>query len=343
MAIILRSFPEIFNKYQEWVCENPQLASEIESSVKWISYLIAGKVSESNVLSELVYSISNLWVLFNDKIILSAHNRCNSVTDLRDSIKTWLTVLEYSEVFIEISTRQVWGRKVKWIVIVLIQSFKCILRLLLILKFNETILPNPPISPLRRKTLEDERINDVSQNESVQEGFMLKSGRTIRTVNSATSSARSWKPPSPLLQKLNEDNSLEHQLTSTQCFGEALYIVKPLIHLGSMYCHGQKSWEPWLISLIVDISSIMSLKSLEEYDYNKHSMKKQQMLELQRRKLMLILYLLRSPFYDRFTKHRLNKCLLAVSETIPLTGLILRPLVDYLPRWQDTHLYLWSS
>lgn len=71
-----------------------------------------------------MYSISNLWVLLNDNIILNAQNRIYTVKDSRGTIKTWLTVLEYSEVFFEVTARQVWGAKVKWIVILMIQTFK---------------------------------------------------------------------------------------------------------------------------------------------------------------------------------------------------------------------------
>lgn len=37
---------EIWIRYVEWVSRNPQTTSEIESSVKWISYFLAGKTRE---------------------------------------------------------------------------------------------------------------------------------------------------------------------------------------------------------------------------------------------------------------------------------------------------------
>lgn len=90
----------------------------------FLCFCFTGKVSDSSVFTELIYSISNLWVLFNDRIIINAHAKLNFSIDPSDTIKTWLTVLEYSEVFIEVSARQVWGDKVKWIVILIIHSFK---------------------------------------------------------------------------------------------------------------------------------------------------------------------------------------------------------------------------
>lgn len=37
---------EIWVRYVEWVSRNPQTTSEIESSVKWISYFLAGKITQ---------------------------------------------------------------------------------------------------------------------------------------------------------------------------------------------------------------------------------------------------------------------------------------------------------
>lgn len=40
---------EIWVRYVEWVSRNPQTTSEIESSVKWISYFLAGKMNYPNM------------------------------------------------------------------------------------------------------------------------------------------------------------------------------------------------------------------------------------------------------------------------------------------------------
>lgn len=39
-------------------------------------------------------------------------------------MKLWLTVVEYSEVFFELSAQKVWGAAGKWRVIVAVQIFK---------------------------------------------------------------------------------------------------------------------------------------------------------------------------------------------------------------------------
>lgn len=81
-----------------------------------------GRINTSNVLSELVYSLSNLLILFNDHIIRNTR-RMKSVGS-GEKLKTWLTVLDYSEVFIEVSARRLWGEKGKWFIITVLQIFK---------------------------------------------------------------------------------------------------------------------------------------------------------------------------------------------------------------------------
>jgi len=35
---------ELYEKYKEWVSLNPVAASDVENTVKWISYYLAGEV-----------------------------------------------------------------------------------------------------------------------------------------------------------------------------------------------------------------------------------------------------------------------------------------------------------
>lgn len=46
---------EMYQKYKHWVSVNPQLVGDIETSVKWLSYILVGKLpySLSTSLCEL--------------------------------------------------------------------------------------------------------------------------------------------------------------------------------------------------------------------------------------------------------------------------------------------------
>jgi peroxin-16 len=69
----------------------------------------------------LIYALSNLLVLFNDRII---HYSRTPRPEHGHKLKTFITVLEYAEVFLEISARKVWGERGKWMIIIIVQVFK---------------------------------------------------------------------------------------------------------------------------------------------------------------------------------------------------------------------------
>lgn len=75
--------------------------------------------------------MSNFMMLFNDQIILStakntASNNGKGKKSIfsPENIKRFLTMVDYIEVFIEVSATKLWGTRGRWIVIVLLQSIK---------------------------------------------------------------------------------------------------------------------------------------------------------------------------------------------------------------------------
>lgn len=66
-------------------------------------------------------------------------------------------------------------------------------------------------------------------------------------------------------------------------------------------------------------------------------------IQLSRRTVVLLLYLIKSPVYEKYSKDPINAFLLALSNRLPLVGLICTPLAQYLPFWQNTYFYMWST
>ena len=136
---------EWFNMYKRWISKNPNLLSDIESTLKYVSFFAAGKFSKvpfcflksllhsiqlsgrlnsSTLTSELVYSLPNLMVLFNDQIIRASRNQETKLPSLQSKIKIWLTIIDYTEALFEVSAKKVWGEGGRWFVIALIQLLK---------------------------------------------------------------------------------------------------------------------------------------------------------------------------------------------------------------------------
>lgn len=93
--------------------------------------MFIGRINNSTLLSELIYSMSNFMMLFNDQIILDTVKNKASVNGIAkkdifgaENIKRFLTMIDYIEVFIEVSATKLWGTRGRWIIIVLLQTIK---------------------------------------------------------------------------------------------------------------------------------------------------------------------------------------------------------------------------
>lgn len=333
----------LVKSYEAWVAKNPDVVGDFETTAKWVSYFVAGRISNSNVLSELVYTLSNILVFYNDRIIDKARGANeNSVIRLQSGLcyrlKVTLTTLEYCEVFIEISARRLFGQTGKWLVIALIQIAKAAGRLFLLKHSTLDIITSPPITALNRRALSKQRKPEASAAESLPQSehsitFQLKrSGRLIRKVEGA--------PPIQYRDfKLHVDNAdaAKTQIPRELLKAEYLYIAKPLIHLAAVGLFGQRSWKQYMIAFSIDLYSV------HVYRQHRHLMSQQQKLELSRRCINLMYFLVRSPFYENYSKSRIERVLGFVADHVPIAKVVAGPLKDYIPQWQDTYFYLWST
>ncbi|ETN66350.1 peroxisomal membrane protein PEX16 [Anopheles darlingi] len=342
MSAVVLELQNLYQRYVKWVSTNPGSLGDVELTAKWLSYFIAGKINNSSAVSELVYSLSNLLVFANDRIIERAHRTVadDSQEPIERRIKVLLTTLEYCEVFIELSAHKIWGTKGKWFIICVIQLIKCLGRLVLTSCYSSTkIVTNPPIPALNRKTVSQQSsAGNESFNANLRNGAIVlkRSGRVMRKVECSPSLAsRSWKPP---LSANEISPILGTQYGGKQLMSaELVYILKPLIHLGCMHRYGTKSWKAYLVALALDGIS------LRKYYNNRQALSKEQRVELSRRCVSLLLYLMRSPFYDRYTHDKIACLLNGIGNNVPLTGSIARLILSYIPHWQETYFYMWSS
>lgn len=285
-------------------------------------------------------------VLFNDRIIEKSKTSHKPSDQSKYKLKVLLTTLEYSEVFIELSAKKVWGERGRWIFITIVQVLKCVGRFVLKFYHRETIIQNPPIVALDRKNIE-QTLAEASAEESISEMYdpssssftfkLKRSGRVVRKIEgSPPVYLRSWKPIDPDVAPVEMPSApiVKYKKLTTP---ELLYILKPIIHLGSASIFGINSWKSYGVALFVD------LLSLRYYRKNMKSLSKKQRLELSRRTVALLLYLMRSPFYEKFTQKKLNALIKAISYTIPFSGTICQPLLEYIPQWQQTYFYMWST
>ena len=228
------------------------------------------------------------------------------------------------------------------------------IRLILLLKFNQGLQRRTLVPPLDRsrdlslQSSSSEYSNGLSVSTVEEEielsTFKLKrTGRVLRTIeNAPPRPQRTWLSPQDNFQikrilDKQKRTALPSDLSDGQLIGEVLHIIQPVAHLTAIAGFGINSWTPYLLSLGLDVTSLRLLSDppTKLWNFNER-------IELSKRSFALLLYLLRSPFYDNYTKQRILSIMRFMSDYIPLFGRLIRPLIEYLPEWQKTYFYVWN-
>lgn len=200
-------------------------------------------------------------------------------------------------------------------------------------KYRSKITVNPAIAVLNRSNCS--KPDNMIKFEAEDDLVLKSSNKVVRKINGAPPvMMRNWKPLPPKQNINSVHGETEGKLIKN---AEILYILKPVIHLSSITAFGYNSWKSWGMTSLIDFSSLLL------YYQERHLLTATQKSEISRRHLSMLLYLLRSPFYDKYSKERILNLLEAISSNIPLSKLICRYVLDYLPYWQSVYFYVWSS
>lgn len=221
---------------------------------------------------------------------------------------------------------------------------------------------------------QDDTPDSASSSSGPTTSIVLKSsGRKMRSINEAPPKGSRFSQPSNitstsdpfskiqkerlriLLERYREHESAS--LSERQLYGELLHITRPIAHLALMGAFGTKSWISYFTSLAMDLSSLHLVRTplpLATDSNNPLNLIGDQVptgsrfnanekLELGQRASSLLLYLLRSPFFDDFTKQRALDGLSNAAESLPFFGHFLATFVNYIPDWQKDYFRVWSD
>nr|XP_039266343.1 peroxisomal membrane protein PEX16-like [Styela clava] len=325
--------------------------------------LYAGVHVLKNCSLVFVTSANGLFVYVNDCILKKSHGFDHGEkipVRFVQLLERWLTIVEFTQAFVEMTASRIGGRGARWAVIVVISLIKACMRLVLLYAFKSNIQTHPPVKKMTRETLfskdQDVNSNNIENKSKPYVYVGRRTGHVMRTLDhTSPTHSRSWETPKPSSVSFELEGKVVNssfptppgsptELNNLERVGETLHILRPIIHLIGVGFFGTQSVVPWLASLVTDASSHTLLNGhVQEKLKTSTRFNSDERKELRRRAAVMIFYLLRSPIYDRFTKVKVMKMIQVLSDHVPLVRFILQPLARYLPAWQQVYFYTWKE
>lgn len=287
-----------------------------------------------------------------------------------------LTLLRDLETLIEVVAEQLYGEEKKWNLIALTEAAKVCVRLALfrtkgykmLLQGGETenLEDSDDLSPQQSMGHSRKPIQNQGLGANHFQGLNSWNleGRAMSALSSFGQNARmvsepTWlrrvqqqqailEPPAKVIRNPSLSNFLSENGIRGQLFvtGETMFVLRPLIYVLLVRKYGTRSWFPWFISLAVDLignSMLSAITMSQDSRKDQHfQFSKSEKDELKRRKLLWVLYLMRDPFFSKYTRRRLESTQKIV-EPVPVVGFFAEKLIELLIGAQTRYTYMSGS
>jgi len=216
--------------YIDFVNKHPQTIIQIEGLLKTAVYLydsFSKDYGNSILITEIVTATNNLFSYANACFLLKSKRSKDHLSRIVQKIRHLLSVIEFSQTFVEITIRKTLGDKARWIAVAFLCIIKVILQSVLLFYFNTGIYSPSRFSLLTHSQLL-QKVEEGDEDEHLYVG--KRTGRAMRTLQSAASEAgRRWSDVED--KWLFSATSLPAtRLATTEKVGEMLHICRPVIH-----------------------------------------------------------------------------------------------------------------
>ena len=341
-------------QYSSFVQKNASSVSQIESALRSLTYIIPGRFRDAEIASESLHSSIQLLSLYHDTLLARAVSKLPGMPKIQTPhcryTKYWtstnatyrkiallLQCAQYTELLWEMAAKRK-GEKVRWRVVVFIEAFKAMCRLLL-LRITGGRMVVPPL-PEREAIPEDADAEDSEAEDDdllphepkkPKEWTMPRTGLTLPALPSAGDissflmqkvlTADDIKPPTALLPKIS---GAAHA-------AEILHILRPVIYAVAMSrAKSKKDWRPWVLGIAVELAARQIRTERGRKGERESNMERE---EWSRRGWAMGWWTLRGAFYENITKGWVDG--LVGARYMP--GLIGGILEDYAFLWEEYH------
>ncbi|PKA66416.1 Peroxisome biogenesis protein 16 [Apostasia shenzhenica] len=364
-------------RYKRWVRKNREFVHSLESLANGVTWLLPERFSNSEIGPEAVYSFLGIVGAVNQHIIDTNPAKCPPWGSEEQSLPLSLciSILKDLETVVEVAAEHFHGKEGKWNFLVTLETMKALARLAsfhnsgyqMLLQGGEVVnaehLPeatgayqrayrNPGVSDKYHGLDNFHRLN-VQIPPGLQGRAMAALSRFGDKARMATDPSRFngfRHVPEPALsfKKRTFYEVLSQKGVYGMFFmlGEVLSILRPLIYVSLIRKYGILSWKPWFISFAVDLTGmsflLSSTNSGGRTGEKLYHLSTSERDEIKRRKLIWALYVIRDPFFTKYTRHHLETADKYLSH-VPFVGFLTGKIVELLVVAQTRYTYTSGS
>ncbi|KAL5727755.1 hypothetical protein ACHQM5_000912 [Ranunculus cassubicifolius] len=359
--------------YKQWVRRNKDYVHSLESLANGLTWILPERFSDSEIGPEAVSAFFGILTAINEHIIETTPSQ----TQRNNVDSRWplcISALKELETLVEVTAQHFYGDEKKWNFIAVTEATKVLFRLALLkesgykmlLQGGETLNSEKDPSdlgsdrgigtltrPSGKKGINKHFGREMPNLEGRALSALNRFGENARMVSDPSwttklkhQSASTLDPPSPPVRKPTLSTILSEKGLYGGLFlmAEVLHITRPLIYVLFIKKYGVRSWKPWFFSLGMDLTGMSFLFLVK---HSAHSRKDGPVStleknELRRRKLLWAFYLMRDPFFSKYTRLRFEKTE-KLLEHIPVIGFLTAKVIELIIGAQTRYTYMSGS
>ncbi|KAJ1800190.1 hypothetical protein LPJ59_001279 [Coemansia sp. RSA 2399] len=372
----------MLQKYAQFVVDNAAQVNSIENGLRMLTYVLPGRFADSELASEAIYTLLSFVGVYHDGVLsraaqagmlsdregkaveieATAFSRYQGLLAAQSAVyrnaAVLLSGMQFSEKLIEMAVVKRCGDKSRWKAVLWIEVVKAVLRLNLLQRSGRrmvtgSVVPERLVDPAQLGTAARAASQQQQQQQAKGDADEApwngqRSGLRFRGVHAVLAHSEgaahlaayvSGEARHP--ESVAPARSLVRRYSMLGAAGELLFILRPVLYVLGIRKLGKRDWRPWALSLLVELVSRQMIRS-DLRDSEATEPRTVERDELSRRKWLLMYYLLRSPFFDRFVESRMTRVADWCGNK-PLLSLVGALIRDYLPLWQQYYFYTSAS
>ncbi|EFJ14461.1 hypothetical protein SELMODRAFT_229029 [Selaginella moellendorffii] len=353
--------------YKAWVRGNRQWLASIESIATTMTWLLPERFASSELAPEALSTAIGLVTVMNQYIVESASPKnlppfMRSGADDRDKSIPWpifISIVKELEVLVELTAEHYRGPNGKWSTLAVVEAIKVLIRLKIFHDSGYKMLIDGGESENQEEASYcDPYARRGARTSGRPQNVQGKAMGALYSFGNSLSGRPSWLQKRDAAQQPVQRGLLSlWKQPAARWFivGETSLILRPLIYVFLIRRYGLKSWKPWLASLAIDLTGFSILFLTDQWSSKSSNesliisqgspsrpLSAAEKNELKRRQLLWAFYLLRSPFFDTYSRHQFQR-IGKVAKPLPLFGTLASKAMELLAGVQSIYSYTAAS